>query len=724
MIRIQLVALSALFIFACGDDGASTNPSEPPDSGLQTDFGADVGGSTDAARPALDGDVDSTVEPKNTTLCDVSELLFEPFCVGCHNGSIHELDLRRTGLADRLLDRRSATYPELTLIKPGDVATSFLYQKTVGTQPDNTGEQMPPGGMLPPEAIAPLENWIASGASAQCDETPAADVEFLQPEARVIRASMALRGVRPTKAELERADELASLIDEWVQTDEFGETIKDMHDEALLLRVHEGRPSVSWKAPLTREGRGQQEAYINSQIQEAPLELIEYIVRTDKPYTEILTADYTLGNETMEGVWGDGVEGLVPGQVGLLCDEAAEPDFPGWRRCRWAESDRNGAGVLSSTFFYVRWRSTTANQNRARANAITRAFLCYDFLDQPVALDETDVDLADVDAVANAVQDNPACASCHESLDPIASFLFGFQPTFRPGRVEQYPVVMYDSRDAYQPGRRLRNLREPALFGQPGVTLSDLGRLITEHPDFASCSVRRFYSYLTQTPLDAVPDERVSAWATQFVESGYDVKAIIKEMALSDAFHVSHATAEAGAEAVLGMKKVRPEQVTRMIYALTGFKWQTTITDGSRRPYGTIDLMTDARFGYRVLAGGIDGMTVIEPVHTYMGSTAAVIEGIAYEAASYLVESDFQLAANERRLFTQIELDTVDEAAVRGQLTALYWVVLGERVSADELDQAYALFEAVLRGDDHDDRARAWSLLLSALLQDFRFNHY
>ena len=103
MLRIQLVALSALLIFACGGDGALTNPSEPPDSGLQTDFGADVGGSTDAARPALDGDVDSTVEPKNTTLCDVSELLFGPFCVGCHNGSIHELDLRRTGLADRLL---------------------------------------------------------------------------------------------------------------------------------------------------------------------------------------------------------------------------------------------------------------------------------------------------------------------------------------------------------------------------------------------------------------------------------------------------------------------------------------------------------------------------------------------------------------------------------------------------------------------------------------------
>ena len=42
---------------------------------------------------------------------------------------------------------------------------------------------------------------------------------------------MALRGVRPTTGG--NADDLVSLIDEWVQTDEFRETIKDMHDEAL-----------------------------------------------------------------------------------------------------------------------------------------------------------------------------------------------------------------------------------------------------------------------------------------------------------------------------------------------------------------------------------------------------------------------------------------------------------------------------------------------------------
>ena len=153
-------------------------------------------------------------------------------------------------------------------------------------------------------------------------------------------------------------------------------------------------------------------------------------------------------------------------------------------------------------------------------------------------------------------------------------------------------VVMY-SRDAISLADDF-NLREPSF--RPARCHALIWAGLSPSILTLPLKVRRFYSYLTQTPLDAVPDERVSAWATQFVESGYDVKAIIKEMALSDAFHVSHATAEAGAR-LFGHGYVRPEQVTRMIYALTGFKWQTTITNGSAAS-GTIDLMTDARFGY------------------------------------------------------------------------------------------------------------------------------
>ena len=335
---------------------------------------------------------------------------------------------------------------------------------------------------------------------------------------------MALRGLRPTEAELGRSNDLQGLVDEWLESDAFGATIRDMHDETLLLRVNQGRPSIAWKEPLSRENGAGHESFINAQIQEAPLKLIEYIIRTDRPYTEILTADFALGNETM------GVSVPVSPVTPVPCASYV-------RQATWRiildGRDAVGRPMERMELVFCRPRTflcvgeVLANQNRARANAITRAFLCYDFLDQPVALDESSVDLADVDAVANAVRDNPACAACHESLDPIASFLYGYQPA-RPGRISEYPAPMYDSRDAYQPGRRLRNLREPALFGRPGVTLADLGQLIVEHPDFAPCTVRRMYAYLSQTSVDDVPNALVERWAAEFVENGYNTKALLK----------------------------------------------------------------------------------------------------------------------------------------------------------------------------------------------------
>ena len=110
-----------------------------------------------------------------------------------------------------------------------------------------------------------------------------------------------------------------------------------------------------------------------------------------------------------------------------------------------------------------------------------------------------------------------------------------------------------------------------------------------------------------------MPGQRVHAWAADFVESGYDTKALLKQMVLSDPFNASHTTTENGADTVNGIKRVTPEQGSRMIRALTGFEWRADMGREDRRPYGQVDLMTDARFGYRVLAGGIDGWTVVVP---------------------------------------------------------------------------------------------------------------
>ena len=95
----------------------------------------------------------------------------------------------------------------------------------------------------------------------------------------------------------------------------------------------------------------------------------------------------------------------MPGQAGLLCDEAAEPDFPGWRRCRWLSLTET-----AQVFCHRRLRSMAVRQQQSKpgASELSPVLFCYDFLDQPVALDETDVDLADVDAARERSSRQPS----------------------------------------------------------------------------------------------------------------------------------------------------------------------------------------------------------------------------------------------------------------------------------------------------------------------------
>jgi ATPase subunit of ABC transporter with duplicated ATPase domains len=73
-----------------------------------------------------------------------------------------------------------------------------------------------------------------------------------------------------------------------------------------------------------------------------------------------------------------------------------------------------------------RYPSNGSNYHRGRANAVSRIFLCSDYLSRPVIFPR-DLDLTDEELVLNAIRTNPACVNCHVSLDPLASYLSGFQ---------------------------------------------------------------------------------------------------------------------------------------------------------------------------------------------------------------------------------------------------------------------------------------------------------
>src|SRR5207247_1246688 len=92
------------------------------------------------------------------------------------------------------------------------------------------------------------------------------------------------------------------------------------------------------------------------------------------PFTEVVTAPYTVANGVLANYY-----------------DIQRPDAPPEQ---WVEAvytdGRPMAGVLSSTDFHTRWRTTDSNRNRGRANAWTRAVLCYDFLTPGKAIAEAD----------------------------------------------------------------------------------------------------------------------------------------------------------------------------------------------------------------------------------------------------------------------------------------------------------------------------------------------
>ena len=78
----------------------------------------------------------------------------------------------------------------------------------------------------------PLLVAALAGCPALPPPPPAGDVTVLTPEEHLVRVAMALRGVRPSAAELERVREDASaieeIVDDYLETPELAATIREM----------------------------------------------------------------------------------------------------------------------------------------------------------------------------------------------------------------------------------------------------------------------------------------------------------------------------------------------------------------------------------------------------------------------------------------------------------------------------------------------------------------
>lgn len=576
-----------------------------------------------------------------------------------------------------------------------------------------------------------------AGCAGDPGTTPTEPVAWqvvpLDAEQHLVRASMAVRGVRPSEAELDEVaagTPVGSLVDGWLDSDAFGDTIEDMHAELYLLRA-DTNYQLPVMGPLNDAGYNQADLHFSTVS--APTRLVREVVLEDKPYTEILTADYTVADDVVAAIYG------------LAYDPAGEK----WQHTEWIDG-RPQSGLLSDSEMWRRHVSNAANFHRGRANFVSRAFLCEDIGSRDVFV-SGGVDIADEFAVADAVSTQTGCVGCHNVIDPLAAFFWGYKeqlqrnavlsaydlgcqwdwtlgdPPLGDYRVEHwcYPLKFYDVSEendwAYW------HLRPPGYFGQPADRMDDLGALITADPRFATCTARTFAGYLTETPREDLPDEWVGELADTLVQSGFSAKELVRAIVLSEPFAAARAVGGTDADArpfVAGLQAIRPEQLSRTVRDLTGFTWLANqdypgCEAGGNNCWGAVDLATTDVYGFRSMLGGIDSYTVLRPTSTPTPTKLLALGKLADEAAGYVVLADSAADPGARRLFDRVDpAADPSEAEVRDQIAGLFHRILGETADPNGADvsDVYALWLGARSRSGAP--AEGWRVVVSALLQD------
>ena len=541
-----------------------------------------------------------------------------------------------------------------------------------------------------------------------------AKVEQLSPEATLRKAALHLVGRLPTDDELARVaeggdDELALVLRELMEEDAFYDRLTVLFNDLLLtdryLRYtgfavnilnQEDFPNAgAWYAAQSPE----RQRLINTAVAREPLDLINYIVRGDRPFTEILTAPYMVFSPFSAELYGLSLGFQDPSDPRELKEGALTVDFDG------APVAYPHAGVLTSPMWLNRFPTTPTNRNRHRAFNVFRLFLATDIL----RIAERPIDPTAATKYNNPQRDDPSCSVCHKMIDPIAGAFQKFDDydmeVLVPDRA-WYPEM-------FSPGFGNEIMPSDQFSSAPQW----LAGRVVDDPRFALSAVYTVYTALTgRAPLAYPADDadhfadRLAAWRAQdqllgqivedFVADDYNLKTAFVGVLMSPYFRGQGAREELSDGDKIRLSEVgggrlsTPELLARKIEAVTGVRWL--------RGW---DLAEYLHTDFQILYGGIDSDTINHRLTQMSGLMGAVAARMANEVACAVTAWEFTRPPEARRLFPHVTLDHLPEAAsgdqvpgaiadIRENLQHLHRQILGEDLAADDpaIERSYRLF--------------------------------
>ena len=568
-------------------------------------------------------------------------------------------------------------------------------------------------------------------------------VVMLDPRRLARRVTLSLAGRLPTEAELAAAGSgglaaVTAVLDAVMKEDAFYARLREGFndifltlgvvgnaDQTVLSYEHFDKTrhwyqntnlNKEFLEPITDAKARQQAGYkladdYRKALLAEPMRLVEHIVRNDRPFTELITADYFMVSPY--GARGYGIFNEVKEKFKNPSDPfefipVKLKALTGRSKSENQESPTGfypHAGLLSSFQYLTRYPTTETNRNRQRARVYFLHFLGVDVLELAARVSDA--------AAVSAKYEIPTmqaseCVVCHKTIDPVAGL---FQDYWRFADAGVYGKRKGGwFKDMFGPGYEGENLPETERWR----ALQWLGERTAKDPRFAVAMVEHAYYILTGRKVLLPPKDledplypakrrayqaqrkQVEAIAARFAATGFNFKNVLKDWVASDFYRADGlATVAANPQRRaelddLGVVRLlAPEQVERKVAAIFGKAW-------GRLKHGD--------GGLDMLYGGIDSKEVTERAADPSGAMGAIQRILANDVACKQTALDFSRPPSDRLLFPRIEPDVVPgsspeaDAKVRKAIVHLHERVLGRRDAPDapEVERTYQLFAGIV----------------------------
>ena len=666
----------------------------------------------------------------------------ERTCLNCHNADGDASDskflLKKPSLARDTLDHNRTAFEKMALRKTK--GKSRILQKVTGglrhggkavLKPDTTGYHI-------------LERYVRllEGAPFKPADLPDYDappffdgIRMMEPERLLRRVTLSLAARLPSKKELAsvRKDGIKAInpiMDGIMKEDVFYDRLHEAFNDILLTVGYDdvAESALSYEHFKTRlwyqkydlseikDKKKQQRArwalarVYRDAIYREPYELIKHIVRNEKSFTEIVTADYIMVSpytsrgygifETLKDKFKDPDDPFeyIPAQLPALVRRNGKP----------AQESKTGryphSGILTMFQYLRRYPTTVTNRNRLRARMYYQHFLGIDIM----ALVPRVTDAAAVaKKYKNPTMEAPDCVVCHIRVDPLAGIFqdyFNEKGYYGPRKEGWFT-------DMFEPG--FENI-EKLPKDEKWRSIQWLGQKTAKDPRFAVAMVEHVYYILfgrkPLLPPEGIDDpmfgskrrayrvqrRKIEEIAGRFAKNGFNLKDVFKEWVVTDFYRVdglaaaaAHPRRKAELDDLGVVRLLTPEQLERKITAIFGIKW-------GRLQNG------DGRFG--ILYGGIDSKAVTERMTDPSGAMGAIQRIMSNAIACDAVPVDFTTEPGKRRLFPDIEPDVVPgdgldaKQKIRKAIVHLHGTILGQSYAEDhpEVDRTYQLFTGIL----------------------------